>query len=390
MSATDNNPVSQLAFGDLSKLGAMPIPGVIPQQSQSDTFWSSNPVFGYVNRVYSDIATHRKNLNLENPGTVENLSKEVTRDVFVNQYFFTGLRADLNKVFNMNPAFQTSHTLSIGSQSLPPYAFTAFYANDQLFAQGNVDNDLSLSGRFNYGWDKNNISKVTLQLANGQPAMVQLEQDFQSDDFSINVKTLNPSLFNGFSGVAVGSLLQSITPRLAVGLETIYQQQPGAPGEAAISYFGRYNAGNWIATAQFQGQGALNTTFWRKVSLNVEAGLESNLAISYKPIMDSVMGQPIGIEPVFEGSTTIGAKYEYRQSVFRGQVDTAGKVSCFLERKLLPTLSILFSGEIDQIKSTSRLGLGIQVESAGNEQLMLMQQGLVDANGNPVPGAPEL
>ena len=51
-------------------------------------------------------------------------------------------------------------------------------------------------------------------------------------------------------------------------------------------------------------------------------------------------------------------------------------------------MSVLFSGEIDQFKNTSRLGLGLQFEAAGNEQLLLMQQGLVDANGNPIPGAP--
>ncbi len=42
--------------------------------------------------------------------------------------------------------------------------------------------------------------------------------------------------------------------------------------------------------------------------------------------------------------------------------------------------------EADKLK----LGLGLQFESAGNEQLMMMQQGLVDANGNPIPGAAQL
>lgn len=379
-------------FGEISKLevNSLPLSPVVPESSGPFGLWLNNPVFSYVNGVYSTIATHRSNLNLENPGTIENLSKEVTRDVFANQYFFTGLRADLNKVFLMNPAFQTLHTLLVGSQQMPPYAFTAFYANDNMFAQGNVDTDLSLSGRLNYGWLPASILKATVQIAKGQPAMVQLEQDVQGPDFSFNFKALNPLVIDGVSGVFVGSLLQLVSSRLALGLETIYQQQAGAPGEAAVLYMARYNAGKWIATAQMLGQGSLNATFWRKVLDNVEAGLESNLAVLYKPIMDPMMGQPIGIEPAFEGTTTIGAKYEYRQLVFRGQVDSAGKVLCFLERKLLPTLSILFAGEIDQIKSTSRVGVGIQVESAGNEQLMLMQQGLVDAEGNPVPGAPPM
>ena len=327
-------------------------------------------------------------MGLTNPGTIENLNKEVARDVFLGQYFFTGLRADLNKAFSMMPAFQTSHTLSIGSNVLPAYAFSALYATDDYFLQGNIDNDLSFSGRINYGWDKSNISKVTLQLAHGQPSMIQLEQDYQANDCSINVKTLNPNFLSGneFSGVVVGSILQSLSSKLAVGLETMYSKQPLAPPDTAVSYVARYNAGNWIASAQLQAQGALIASFWRKVTDKVEAGLETQVAATMKQVADPLMG--VGFEPVIEGQTTIGAKYEYRTAVFRGQLDSKGKISAFLEKRIMPTVSILFSGEIDQFKNTSRLGLGLQFEAAGNEQLMLMQQGLVDANGNPIPGAP--
>ncbi|CAK7892991.1 mitochondrial import receptor subunit Tom40p [[Candida] anglica] len=379
-------------LADLSKLDISTLPGVTPQAPKPNGLWSSNPVFSYLNDAYITIGEHRRSLGLVNPGTIENLNKEVSRDVFLQQYFFTGLRADLNKAFSMSPAFQTSHTLSIGSNVLPPYAFSALYAADDYFVQGNIDNDLSFSGRVNYGWDKHNISKLTLQIAQAQPAMVQLEQDYQASDFSINLKSLNPSFLDGgFTGVAVGSLLQSLTPNLAVGLEAMYSKQAGSvPPDSAVSYVARYNAGNWIASAQLQAQGALIASFWRKVTDKVEAGLETQVAATMKPITDSLMGTPIGYEPVVEGQTTIGAKYEYRQSVFRGQVDSLGKVGVFMEKRVLPTVSILFSGEIDHAKNASKLGLGLQFESAGNEQLMLMQQGLIDANGNPVPGAPPM
>lgn len=167
----------------------------------------------------------------------------------------------------------------------------------------------------------------------------------------------------------------------------MYSKQPLAPPDTAVSYVARYNnAGKWIASAQVQGTGALVASFWRKVSDKVEAGLETQIAASVKQVADPLMG--VGFEPVVEGTTTIGAKYEYRTAVFRGQLDSKGKVSAFLEKRILPTVSVLFSGEIDQFKNTSRLGLGLQFEAAGNEQLLLMQQGLVDANGNPIPGAP--
>lgn len=379
----------QVPIADITKMAIPTLPQVTPDPPKQNGIWSLNPVFSYLNDVYTTLAEHRQLLGLINPGTIENLTKEVLRDVFLNQYFFTGLRADLNKAFSMQPAFQTSHTLSIGSQVLPPYAFLALYATDDYFVQGNIDNDLSFSGRINYGWDKANILKVTLQIARGQPLMVQLEQDYQASDFSINLKTLNPSfLTGGFSGVAVASLLQSVSPKLAIGLEAMYSKQAGpAPPDSAVSYVARYNAGNWIATAQIQAQGSVVASFWRKVTDKVEAGVETQIAASVKPITDPMMGTPIGFEPVVEGQTTIGAKYEYRQSVFRGQLDSTGKVAAFLEKRVLPTVSILFSGEIDQIKASTRLGVGLQFESAGNEQLMMMQQGLVDANGNPIPGA---
>lgn len=361
---------------DLSKLT---LPSVIPDVPKANGFWSANPVYSYLNDVYSSIAQHRSSLGLVNPGTVENLSKEVTRDVFLNQYFFTGLRADLNKVFSISPVFQTSHTFSSGSQVLPAYAFSAVYAAEDFMVQANMDNDYSFSGRVNYGWDKQNISKLTLQLAHAQPSMVQLEQDFQGSDFSVNLKALNPSLLDGgFTGVAVASLLQSLTPSFAVGLESMYSRQAMlAPPDAAVSYFARYNGGKWIAAAQLTAQGSLVASYWQKVSENVEAGVETQLSASVKPIMDPMMGVQTGYESVVDGMTTIGAKYEYRSAVFRGQLDSNGKVSAFLEKRILPTISILFSGEVDHFKQQSKLGLGLQLESAGSETVMnAVQEGI--------------
>ena len=392
---------SPVSLADINRLPTSPdINPMTPEQSHG-WFWSSNPISSYILDTYNQLHSHRKSLSLVNPGTVENLNKEVARDVFMSQYFFTGLRADLNKAFSLNPAFQTSHTFSIGSTTLPKYAFSALFADDNLFAQGNVDNDLSLSGRMNYGWDKTNISKVNLQISNGQPTMCQLEQDYQGSDFSFNFKTLNPwfSLNNtdksilptvNFTGVAVASLLQSITPQFSLGLEVLYSKpQASLPADAGISYLTRYVSKNqdWIFSGQVQANGAIIASFWRKVAPNVEAGLETNLQASMVPITDPLVGTPVGLQPTVEGTTTIGAKYEYRQSVYRGTIDSKGKVACFLERKVLPTLSILFCGEIDHFKSESKLGCGLQFETAGTQELLMMQQGL-DVDGNPLQAPP--
>ncbi|CCD26630.1 TOM complex pore protein TOM40 NDAI_0I00610 [Naumovozyma dairenensis CBS 421] len=383
-----------VSMSDFNKLPTDPNVSPMTIEQSKGSFWSSNPLSSYVIDTYNQVQAHRKGLSLVNPGTVENLNKEVSRDVFLSQYFFTGLRADLNKAFALNPAFQTSHTFSIGSTNLPNYAFSALFADDNLFVQGNLDNDMSLSGRFNYGWDKTNISKANIQIANGQPTMCQLEQDYQASDFSINLKTLNPQFATkdgSFTGVAVGSLLQSITPQLALGLEVLYSRpQAIAPADAGVSYLTRYvsKKQDWIFSGQLQASGVLVASFWRKITPNVEAAIETTLQAGMVPITDPVVGTPIGIQPTVEGSTTIGAKYEYRQSIFRGIIDSNGKIGCFLERKILPTLSVLFCGEIDHFKNQSKLGCGLQFETAGNQELLMMQQGL-DVDGNPLQSMPQ-
>ncbi|ODV83516.1 hypothetical protein CANARDRAFT_29955 [[Candida] arabinofermentans NRRL YB-2248] len=368
-------------FGDLSK-NLVPLTAYTQiEQPKNDGFWTSNPIFSFVNNVQNSIINHRNSLDLINPGTFENINKEVSRDVFLNQLQFKGLRADISKTFSMKPIFQISHGLSIGGQSAP-YSFTSMFGSESTFIQGTLDNDLSLTGRLNHAWDKHITSKVTLQLAQSQPAMCQLEHDYQSNDFSLNLKALNPNLLDdSFQGVAVVSLLQSITPKLSLGIETVYSAlQKGIPGDSAMSLVGRYNSGNWIASLQAQGQGALVASFWRKVASNVEAGLETNIQAGIKPSMNELM-QPV-YQTFIEANTTLGCKYEFRQSVYRGQIDSKGQVSILLEHRVLPTLGLLFSASIDQFKNTASVGCGLSIEVAGSEEILMMQNGMIDAEGN--------
>lgn len=353
-------------LGDISKLPLGTLPGLPAPQQPS--VWQSNPVLAPINDLYNAVAARRSALGLSNPGTIENINKEVSKDVFLNNYFFTGLRADLSKPFSMSPAFQISHSFAIGSPVMPAYGLAAFYATDTSLLQGNIDNDLSLSGRLHYAWSKASTTKASVQIANGQPSMLQLEHDYLGPDFSINFKSLNPSILDGvFTGVAVGSFLQALTPKLALGLETVYSAQSIAhPTDAAVSFFGRYASNDWIASAQLQAQGALIASFYRKVTDKVEAGIESNIGLT-NPQQQAMMGGSPASGPTIEGTTTIGAKYEFRQSVFRGQIDSNGKVACLLEHRVLPVVTVSFAGEIDHAKNASRLGLGLQFEAGGEE-----------------------
>jgi mitochondrial import receptor subunit TOM40 len=82
--------------------------------------------------TYTSFQQRRGALGLSNPGTVENIAREVQRDVFLNNYSFSGLRADLTKAFSISPLFQVSHAFSIGSQGLPPYAFAALFGTNKV------------------------------------------------------------------------------------------------------------------------------------------------------------------------------------------------------------------------------------------------------------------
>jgi mitochondrial import receptor subunit TOM40 len=68
-------------------------------------FLRKNPVFSGLSDVYNAFQERRERLGLSNPGMVENIAKEVQRDVLTTNLMFSGLRADLTKAFSFNPLY---------------------------------------------------------------------------------------------------------------------------------------------------------------------------------------------------------------------------------------------------------------------------------------------
>jgi mitochondrial import receptor subunit TOM40 len=99
------------------------------KDSDALNYFSSNAVVNRLAEAYINLQERREALGLSNPGTIDNIAKEVERDVFLNQSAFSGLRADITKAFSVAPLFQVSHSLSMGSQSLNPYTFAALYGS---------------------------------------------------------------------------------------------------------------------------------------------------------------------------------------------------------------------------------------------------------------------
>jgi mitochondrial import receptor subunit TOM40 len=49
-----------------------------------------------------------------------------------------------------------------------------------------------------------------------------------------------------------------------------------------------------------------------------------------------------------EGNATVGVKYQFLTSSFRAQVDSQGKLGVLVEKTVLPTVQLVFAGELDQ------------------------------------------
>lgn len=166
--------------------------------------------------------------------------------------------------------------------------------------------------------------------------MLQMEQDYQGQDYSLNFKAVNPSPTD-LTGIYIGSYFQSFTKNLALGFETLYQRQTPDLSELATSYLAKYTGANknWIATAQLQPAGILQTTYWQKLSDKVEVAADLQV-IAGPQRRDAI--------------ATLGAKYDLRMATFRAQLDSTGKVSALLEQRFAPTFAFLVSGEIDHFK----------------------------------------
>ncbi|KAL1845980.1 translocase of outer mitochondrial membrane [Paecilomyces lecythidis] len=346
------------------------------------SFLTDNTVAATIQDAYRAFSERRAALGLSNPGTVDNIAREVQKEVLLSNYMFTGLRADLTKVFCMSPLFRVSHAFAMGSQgNMPPYAFSAMYGSPRVFMQGNIGSDGALAAVGNYRWNSALVTKANAQImAGAQQGLLQVDNDYTGDDFSASVKSFNPSILDGgLTGIFVGSYLQSITPSLALGFEAMWQRQGlNSRPEAAFSYCAKYKGQDWIATAQLQAQGVVAASYWKRLSERVEAGVDMNLQFAPSAAA-ALMGGPRR-----DGTTTIGAKYDFRASTFRAQIDSAGKLSCLLEKRIAMPISLTFAGEIDQVKQQAKLGLAVSLEIAG-EELMEQQDKLEAQAQNAIP-----
>ncbi|KAL9587570.1 MAG: hypothetical protein Q9212_000147 [Teloschistes hypoglaucus] len=346
-----------------------------------------NSLLSTIRTIYQSFWARRESLGLLNPGSYENINREFSRDVSLTNFMFTGLRAEWTKPISHSPFFQLSHQLSMGAQAMSPYTFSALYGTSNVFLQGTMENDGSLSARSNYRWSDSFVTKTGAQIQSGQ-GVLSIENDYTGTDFTASLKAMNPSIIEGgIKGAFIANCLQSVTPSLALGLEAVWQRiAMNTSPEVLLSYGAKYRGSDWIASLQVQpdmpqGQGSsVNSSYWRRLTDKVSVG--ADLSLEFTPGMG---GQGSLMDGGWEkkGAASAAAKYEFRASTFRAQIDNKGRLSCLLEKTILPAIRVTFAGEMDHLKQQAKVGLGVSVEAMSEELMEQAEKGGVQAPSLP-------
>ncbi|KAJ1734068.1 translocase of outer mitochondrial membrane [Coemansia sp. RSA 2049] len=338
---THGAAATSVAVPSISELGISP--KVNLEEELHFKFW--NPV-----HYFRALNQHRMRLGLPNPGQFDMLNKEIKMTMATN-FMVEGGQADLAKI--LSPNFQTMHTFKLGLPGQPSlFEFAGVYADEDTLMHAKMDTEFNLQGRANYALSKQLQLKGQAQLmaSSDSQSMVQLESEYTGSDYTANLKAINASPVDS-TGIFIASYLQSITHKLGVGAEFVYQRPMPKVQESTLSLALRYQpTEDRVFTVQTQSTNVLSASYWRKVSPKCEAGAELQ-----------VLNVPS--QGRREASCTVGVKYDFAASTVRAMADNFGKVSMLLEEKIAPGFSFLISGELDHLKGENKFGIGLNLES---------------------------
>lgn len=140
------------------------------------------------------------------------------------------------------------------------------------------------------------------------------------------------------------SYLQSITPGLALGGDTLFDF---AEGGGVFSLGGKYTGPDWVGVAMLAQYGQICLLQYIKHVSPGRMALVADLVLN-----------PLTLD----SQTVLGAEVNMKQSRFLTTVDNGGKIAALLEARVVPNaVTLLLSGEVDGVKDEYKFGYGFQL-----------------------------
>ncbi|XP_047540548.1 mitochondrial import receptor subunit TOM40 homolog 1 [Vanessa atalanta] len=283
----------------------------------------------------------------ENPGTLDELHKKTKEVMPVN---FEGGKLMVNK--GISNHFQMSHTLTMSSMQ-NGYKLGATYIGTKQISPTEafpvVLGDIDPAGNVNF----NLIHQLTPEIRLKGAAQVQECKltatqgtlEYKGPDYTLALAAGKPDCSEK-SSVFVGHYLQSVTRRLALGAELVYQSSSRiAGGEIAIaSAAARYTMDDSELSATL-GAASFHVCYFKQASEQLQVVAEIDTSFR-------------GMESV--GTVGYQVTIPKADLVFRGMVDSNWNIGAVLEKKLqLLPFTFALSGMANQAKQQFKFGCGL-------------------------------
>jgi len=276
---------------------------------------------------------------LPNPGKFEEIQKE-PRSIFLANEIFDGAKFEINRTIGQSEkhGFTTIHSFTLGSKEEPPaYTFGTTYATDQIFLNGRIGTDRKLTSRYHNQFTPNLGMKFMAQVSpsDQEPSGWTTDIDYKGGDYYASLKV-------GLPLVLGLSYMQSVTPKLSLGFEGVYQNNYRF---STVSFGARYEGKDFIVSAITTNDLDLDITYTKNVNEKVALCTE----LVYSNIKKGT-------------SASVGFDYKLTQANFRGTIESNGRVLAMLEEKLNPNIRFILCGELDHVKKDYNFGVGLTVQ----------------------------
>lgn len=297
------------------------------------------------------------NADDKNPGTYEDLHKKC-KELFPQN--FEGGKLIISK--GLSSHFQISHTINMSgtNPALSGYRFgTTYIGSKQLSPSevypviiGDVDASGNLNANIIHAFSERIRTKFVSQFQDSKCAAAQGTLDYKGSDYTASVTAGNVDIINN-AGILVTQYLQTVTSRLALGGELVYQFGPQIPGKqfTVVSLAARITGQRWQLTGNLcPTGGAAHACYHHKISEQLQVAAEVETSLTSR-----------------ESVGTLGYQLEIPSTnvTFKGQVDTNWSVGATMEKKLMPLpFTFALSGMANYAntqKPQYRFGVGLIV-----------------------------